>query len=125
VIESVILERMNASLSIVTFCALVIFARYIWKNLDRGYWYLRPAIAFASLWVGDTFLRTVLWYVRHFINKGGSIQLPVLSIVTGNAVLMVSVLCCIRVFSETDEGNLPWLITLFIALVAAIVSPLV
>ena len=124
-IESLILERMNASLSVASFCALIIFGRYIWKNLSEGYKFLRPAIAFASLWAGDAFLRTIFWASRHSINKGLGAQPPNYLVIAGNLMLMASILCCIRVFSETNDGNWPWVISFFAAVAIAIASPLI
>lgn len=122
---SILLERMNASLSIAFLCALVIFVRYMWARWNEGYIFLRPAIAFSAIWAGDFYMRSQFWFARHSVNLGFEAQPSDTHVFLANLFLIGAVLCCIRVFSKTKEGHWPWIISLILIVGVAWLSPLV
>lgn len=119
-IESLHLEALNASFATVSLCALAILLIYMWKNLAEGYQFLRPAIAMAFFWAGESWFRGIFAYSRHLINAGIPDSQPEIStILAGNLWLIIAVLCYIRVFSPLHWGHWPWVTSLVVTTIVA------
>jgi hypothetical protein len=108
--NSVLLLVLNGYLSILSFCALVIFSRYLYKNRSVGYQQLRPAIALCTLLLGELILRVPMFYIRTSSEiQGAQLPAPSTALLFGGIVTVIALLCVIRVFSPTGWGNRSWL----------------
>lgn len=113
--KSLSLMALNGFLSVLAACAFILFIYYIVKNKSEGYYWLRPAIAFLVLWVGDMTLRAPIWWTRQLVNIGIPSYPSDTTLVVGGCITATAYLCIIRLFSRQSWGNIPWIVSFILA----------
>lgn len=105
-------EIINGHLTVFAAWAVFLFLRFVWLNVEKGYYSLRPALAVMALLVADVVIRLPFWVSRHYINIGwvqfDRFDMPWFYITVFSGVLLKcwAVLCVIRVFApDIDTGK--------------------
>jgi len=111
--ESLFLEIVNGNFFMLSFCAILVFARYIVSNWREGYTFLRPAFALTGVFLGEFIIRLNFWFTRYNINTGGQYQTPSINItILGSLIASWAILCTIAVFSPAKLRNRAWILSL-------------
>lgn len=100
-------EIINGHLVVFSLWAVVLFLRFWWNNIERGYWFLRPVAAVMSMAMADVVIRIPFWVNRHYVNagSGGLLSSPWFYVTVSIGVIFKcwAVLCIIRVFAPDAE----------------------
>lgn len=129
-----LIERINAAWSVLDICLVIFFVFYVWVNRDylRGWWSektplaMQAAAAILIFHSGDAVTRSILWWIRHEINRGAMATESYTTVGWLTEVLefsaiiaCIGILCKIRVFAGSWLGRRFWLTSAILALVAA------
>ena len=107
---SIPLQIINGSIATLAFCLIIVFVNYIYVYRNEGYVFLRPAIAFLTLWTGVFTLRFPIFIARTRFNAGDPLQeVPWNSITVGSFITIIAFFCTIRVFSPREWRHWSWL----------------
>lgn len=120
--RSLFLEAMNGFLGILMVYSAVAFLLYIWVNRGEGYQNLRPAISLIPIFVGEAFIRMMIWYERHQVNNiiGYKLDFDVwfyLYSLLGLCMLTVGIVCVIKVFIYDFCGPKSWILAILLGIV--------
>lgn len=133
------LERINSAWFVLDACLVFYLAYYLWKSrrdlsLSLFTWWMHPkvplyiqaALAILVFHTGDMVVRFWVWYLRHQVNRGVSINstqaLITPTIVVFSVMAGWGILCMLRVFSGPWLGRWVWLGGGVVALLAASIT---
>lgn len=117
-------ELINNGWFILSLCLVVIFAGFLWKEMQEDGWYPRvrnrAALALLAYFTGETIARawTVLLlsdYVRTHGQGYWAIEQRYPIALVGAGISFVGAICCVRVFSPASWGHKAWLVVVAIA----------
>jgi hypothetical protein len=134
-VTSFILEQVNGVASILTFCLLVFLTFYLWDwliykhtSVWKALWVgLPPAIALAGVMylekMGTLMTRAVVWAWR--MMSDGKIPfsgMEMFFLLLGALTTSAALLLMIRLLSRPRFGELPWVISLILAVGFVVIS---
>lgn len=120
--KSMLLQILNGYVAVTAMVACLMFARYIYRNINLGYYELRAPIVLFVLCIGTVMFRGPVFVARTLINMGYQVNEPVLAYILGGLLLEAAFLCAIRVFAPTEWGSRVVIGTFLLSTIAVFVS---